>query len=239
MLAGLLERYWDAVHPTIEELGYIGRKTPCDSLASRGQFLRYLEQTALVKHPRLGAYSAADFERFRRNGESEDGYGFFRAALQELGDESMLEALERVRSLGAALRRADQVFGAKAPGEPSPNFEAAYQTLQEMERSLSAFVSAPEAAAAEAPGEAAGGAVAPVQASRGTGGPIASRDDVVRAIDAICDYYRKEEPGSPIPFVLQRARAWVHLDFMGLLDDIAPDSLQDVRKILHLRGDQE
>lgn len=238
MLAGLLERYWDVVHPTIEELGYIGRKTPCDSLANRGQFLRFLEQTTLVKHQRLGSYSAADFDRFRRNGEAEEGYGFFRAALEDLGDQSILQALEQVRGLGAALRRADRVFAEKAVGEPSPNFELAYQTLLEIERSLGAFVSTPVEPTTD-DGETVGAAEAAKPSSSARSGPIASRDDVVRAIDAICDFYRKAEPTSPIPLVLQRARAWVHLDFLGLLDDLAPDSLRDVRRVLSLRSDQD
>ena len=31
-LAGLMERYWDNLHPQLEEYGFQGRKGPCESL---------------------------------------------------------------------------------------------------------------------------------------------------------------------------------------------------------------
>src|SRR5687768_7797681 len=38
MLAGLFERYWDSVHPTLDELGFQGRKGPCESLTKISEF---------------------------------------------------------------------------------------------------------------------------------------------------------------------------------------------------------
>ena len=35
---------------------------------------------------------------------------------------------------------------------------------------------------------------------------VRSRDDVIRLIDKICDYYRDYEPSSPVPLLLKRAK---------------------------------
>jgi type VI secretion system protein ImpA len=70
--------------------------------------------------------------------------------------------------------------------------------------------------------------------SSGSGaiGAINSREDVHRALDAIMAYYKKKEPGSPVPFALRRARDWVSLDFLSVLEDIAPNSLDEARRVL-------
>jgi type VI secretion system protein ImpA len=51
-------------------------------------------------------------------------------------------------------------------------------------------------------------------------------------LDSITDYYARREPGSPVPLVLRRARDWVTLDFLSVLEDIAPNSLEEARRVL-------
>ena len=63
-------------------------------------------------------------------------------------------------------------------------------------------------------------------------GRVESREDVVKALDAIADYYRRREPTSPVPAALQRVREWVNLDFLALLEDIAPNSLDEAKRVL-------
>jgi type VI secretion system protein ImpA len=55
---------------------------------------------------------------------------------------------------------------------------------------------------------------------------------VVRTLDQLIDYYRRREPGSPVPVALVRAKKWVGMDFLAVLRDISPESLDEVRKIL-------
>jgi len=239
-LAGLFELYWDKVHPQLDELGLPGRKAPCDSLSSRKDFLTPLEKVVLFAHPRLGSFNGGDLERFRSQAEAAEGYGMFRAALDELGEEPLVAALARLDKIEDGLRRADKVFTIAAAGEPSPNFALTYTSLAGLKQSLAAFVSTPAEADAEvsdavAEGQAGGGAPAPkVQKIAGA---VESRDDVIRALDAIADYYRKREPSHPVQLLLQRAKIWIGLDFMELLADIAPGSLSDAKHILNKRDE--
>ena len=69
-------------------------------------------------------------------------------------------------------------------------------------------------------------------AARFTSGTPRSRDDVTAAIDAIIRYYTENEPTSPVPLILQRIRRWVHKDFMELMNEIAPNGVDEVRKLL-------
>jgi type VI secretion system protein ImpA len=68
------------------------------------------------------------------------------------------------------------------------------------------------------------------------GGPISTREDVRRALDEICDYYRKHEPSSPIPILLERAARLISKDFREVIQDLAPDGLAAIDV---LRGPQD
>ena len=244
-LAGLMERYWDTVHPTLDELGLPGRKAPCDALTRRAEFLGPLERTAILTHPRLGTFTGADLERFRTEAENADGYGMFRAALEDSPPESLTEALERLNRIEDGLRRADKVFTEHAAGEPSPNYAPTYETLAMLKRAVQTFApgAAPagdgaDAGAAETASDGGGSAAGAGGGGR-IGGKVESREDVMTALDAIGDYYRRREPGSPVPVLLQRARAWVTLDFLSVLKDIAPDAVDDAKRVLVKRPDDE
>lgn len=233
-LEGLVDRYWEQMYPKLDDLGAPGRATPCESLASRGAFLAPLEAVPLLVHPRLGAFSGVDLERFRAGGESEDGYGYFRAALAELGEESLAAAGVQIGEIDATLRRCDRLFMDKAPGEQTPNFQPTYDVLARLTRAVQAFSSAAAAGGEdEADRHDLDDLAVPGPVSAGAAvGRIESRDDVIRALDAICDYYRRREPSSPVPLALTRARCWVTEDFMKVLSDIAPGAFEEAGRVL-------
>jgi type VI secretion system protein ImpA len=70
-------------------------------------------------------------------------------------------------------------------------------------------------------------------------GEIKSRQEAIRAIDAAVLFFRKYEPSSPVPILLERARRLVAKGFMEVLEDIAPDGLAQARIIGGIRGDAE
>jgi type VI secretion system ImpA family protein len=236
-LAGLFETYWETVHPQLEELGLMGRKAPCDSLAARGEFLMPLERTVLVAHPRLGAFTGADLQRFRVEQEAADGYGMFRAALDDLGDAALEAAVAQLNTIEDGLRRADKVFTNEASGEPSPNYAPAYTLLASLKQALQSFMAgAPQTElAVEGAGDSPGGPGAPAASGPRISGRVDSRDDVIRALDAITDYYRRLEPSHPLQQLTQRARHWVTMDFLDLMQEIAPDATFQARQLLNKR----
>ena len=245
-LAGLLNRYWDNVHPQLDEYGFQGRKTPLESLTRLGDFINPLKSTILISHQRLGQYSGNDMERFIREGESAEGYGMFRAAMAEMPAEDIEAAVAQLDEIKTGIARADAIMTMNQGSETSVNFQPTYDALASIRKSLITFLpggGGDEDAGAEAEGGDAGTAQGSSggggSANRGAPGSIESRDDVVKAMDAINDYYRRKEPGSPVPLALRRAREWVSLDFMQVIEDIAPGSLDDVRRVLTLRRDRE
>ena len=60
-------------------------------------------------------------------------------------------------------------------------------------------------------------------------GAIRSRQDAIRALDAVAQFFRQNEPSSPIPLFLERAKRLVSKDFLEVLADIAPEAIPQAR----------
>jgi type VI secretion system protein ImpA len=69
-------------------------------------------------------------------------------------------------------------------------------------------------------------------------GSINSREDVVRLLDRVCDYYARVEPSSPVPLLLVRAKRLVNKDFLEAIRDIAPGGLAEVKVIGGIDSDE-
>ena len=82
----------------------------------------------------------------------------------------------------------------------------------------SAKVAAPNSASA--PAIATNGAVP---------GTITSRNDVIRHLDLIIEFYERTEPSSPIPHLAHRMRRMVPMDFMQLMEEIAPSGMKEFK----------
>ena len=249
LLAGLVEERWGDVHPQLDEYGFIGRKTPCESLTRNSEFIGPLARVPLIEHPRLGRFTGEDLIRFRDQGASADGYGMFRKVVEDMPAEDLQALLARFDALATALRRVDGVMTANAEGDTATNFRPTYDLLEAIRSALAVHVpgAEPEPGGetdlgdgwpAEVSGEAgydAGFAGGAGSSGPGFSGTIRSRDEAIRALDAICAYFAAFEPGSPVPLALTRAREWIGLDFMSVLQDIAPNSLGEAGVILRSR----
>ena len=62
-------------------------------------------------------------------------------------------------------------------------------------------------------------------------GQINSRRDVERCLDMIIDFYQRTEPSSPIPHLAQRMRKMVPMNFMQLMEEIAPSGMKEFRNV--------
>jgi type VI secretion system protein ImpA len=87
------------------------------------------------------------------------------------------------------------------------------------------------AAAADGAGETGAGVAAAASGAPPRPGEIAGRADVIRLIDQICDYYQRHEPASPVPLMLLRARRLAMMNFLEIIEELAPDGLAQVRQV--------
>ncbi|HQS95886.1 MAG: hypothetical protein B7X90_03595 [Novosphingobium sp. 17-62-19] len=243
-LAAMLEERWVDLHPQLDEYGFIGRKAPCESLTRISDFLGPLGRVPLIEHARFGRFSCEDIERFAEQGASAEGYGPFRATIEATDLDGITALVGRFDALRTAVRRIDGVLTMNAEGDTATNFKPTYEKLDQYRNALSAVLPGQAEAAVENAGEnsvEAGdpgvgtAAFASVPAGAAFSGSIRNRDDVLRALDAICAYFNAMEPGSPVPLLLKRAREWTGLDFMTVLEDLAPGGVEEAARVLQSR----
>ncbi len=107
-------------------------------------------------------------------------------------------------------------------GNQAPELKPLVLDLTEIKHVLAEQLSARGVGAA-ADGAAGGGDAA----QGGARGEIDSREDVVRQLDRLCEYYRRHEPSSPVPMLLRRAKRLVSKDFMEIVRDLTPGGVAE------------
>jgi len=253
LLVGLVEQFWDGVHPQLDPdddndptLRVNTIASLCDPLA----MLRVVRDAPLVRS-KLGtiayrdvlvasgelplpkgaqkveqttldaAFTDCDGEALRTTAQAvcdaldatqrleaavTDRVGVSRAPnLQDLSE--LLKGMKKVLLERLALRGLSL-----APVEP---------TMSEASPSTSGAAPAGDAAAAPAAGRAGSNGAEPVRLT----GDFTTREDVIRALDKICEYYRRYEPSSPVPLFLNRAKRLASKSFLEILRDLTPDAL--------------
>ncbi|WP_244830355.1 type VI secretion system protein TssA [Caballeronia sp. TF1N1] len=66
-------------------------------------------------------------------------------------------------------------------------------------------------------------------------GELASREDAIALLDAVCAFLERTEPTNPAPLLIRRARGLLGKDFMAVMQDLAPDSLSHIHLIAGTR----
>jgi len=137
------------------------------------------------------------------------------------------EALVAVQRLDAAL---SQKLG-EGRGANFETLSGLLKTANQMLTRIGGGAATPDAAAASAPGApaATGTMTAPPPPPPPPPGEITCALDVHKAIDKICEFYMKNEPSSPVPILLKRAKRLVGKSFEELLKDLTPDAARQMR----------
>ena len=66
---------------------------------------------------------------------------------------------------------------------------------------------------------------------------MTTRADALRLLDLACQYYRRCEPSSPLPLLVERARRLADKNFLDILRDLAPDGLVQAQTVVGSRDE--
>lgn len=252
LVHGLLERFWDDVHPKPDDGDAYARVNALNDMASAAGLVGDLRQAVIISNRSIGELHGREIEIALGLLEPREG----EAAMQPMQIEQMFAdavaedpALRRFASDAVArLGQIDALMQERVGYGSAPD-------LQPLTKLLSGIQGLIPAAAEEAPAEAGSGsdefaaddggspaAAAPRRgsAARGGGlpGAIDSREDALRAIDLVCAYLERTEPTNPAQFFLRRARKLVDKNFIELVRELAPDSLEQVARIMGVSAEE-
>jgi type VI secretion system protein ImpA len=237
VVCGLLERYWAPLHPRLDPDDQHDPTIRISALAllSDAQLLVALRSAPLVTSRAFGAVSlrdlavasgeiaaAADVPKMEMTA--------IEAAFQDVTDDALEATALAITHAVEHLRRIETAFTGAA-GVAGPDVTGLTQVLNQANRAVGPRLERRKAAAAASSAAGESAVTNGTGARSALGGEIASRDDVVRALDKICDYYARHEPSSPLPLLLQRCKRLATMSFIEIVREMVPDGLSQVEII--------
>ncbi len=250
LLKALVEQRWDTIYPQLDpddDNDPTERVNILMSLCDQETFLRPLQQASLVESKALGKFSLRDFNIAHGKitvpeGAVVVGSSTIDAAVQDAELESIQRNYNDIVGALECLNGLESLVTERVGINNAPNFEELRVFLKEAKGVLVEWLDSRGAgvdAAAEdenldrdAVGNEAGG-----RKKSGLSGGINNNQDVLAALKQICEYYKKFEPSSPVPILLERCTRLVGKNFMDVIKDIAPDGMDQANVVMGIRDE--
>jgi type VI secretion system protein ImpA len=214
-----LESYWNEVYPLVDEDALL-RTSALNCLADPMAVVEGLRRIRFVDSPQHGAFSLRDVDQGVDDNQ-------FNAAFASLPLAELARLRNSATGAVASLRNIDARMRDAAGTEAAPDFEGLRAQLARLAQLLQAHMARhPGNAAASRAGQDSSPAPGQTLSPEGA---IRSREDAIRALDVVAEFFRRTEPSSPVPLLLGRARRLVSKDFLEVLADIAPEAVPQAR----------
>jgi type VI secretion system protein ImpA len=247
LICGYIQQYWEFVHPQLDpednndpSLRVNTLEALCDSDAT----LQLLRLTPLVVSRKAGRFSLhdvaiADGEVTAPAGASSPpDWAVINAAFADCDPHDLTANAEAVQSALQDIGKLEREFASRVGSFKGVSLQPLRTVLNAIDKvyvgQLSKRGLTPNADSADAP---AGGAAGSGPVAGGEvivqklAGQITSRDDVMTALDKICQYYAEYEPSSPLPLMLQRCRRLVTASFLEIIQDVIPEAISQAESI--------
>lgn len=226
LLSGWVETQWDALYPLLdadddddptERINVI--MTLCDFEA----ILKPLVSMPVVESDALGKFSLKDI-RIAQEGGGEPNLATIDGAFTDSDLEQLENRSEQLKTSIDLLDKIETDITEQVGISNAPSLGEFVKILSEILTILSEYVAkkggTPIDGVLEAGDESE---LESVAGGRYEGGSIGSSYDAMNALDKIIEYYMKNEPSSPVPMLLDRAKRLANMDFMSIIRDIAPE----------------
>jgi type VI secretion system protein ImpA len=238
-----LETYWPQVYPLLDDGDAMARRSALNCFADPMAVVDRVWRLPIVASKHHGRFSYRDLEVAQGHvqpakDEKKPDERAIREALKELPIEELTALEAGITAATGALTAMDARMRADGGPDVAPDFGPLSTILAKLNRLYRDQIASRSETAVVA-GEAVPGSPAAAAAGQGfTGGAIQSRQDAVRALDAVAEFFRRSEPSSPIPMIVERAKRLVAKDFLEVLADIAPDAVMVARLAGGLRPEE-
>jgi len=157
------------------------------------------------------------------------------AAFEDTATEYLVDEQTALQETIDAVKEIDGLLNEKLAGAEGPNFASLLEMLGLVKEVIDGQLAKRGIGDAPAAGDEGGGAAAESGGGEevsGRGGAISgeisSRNDVIRMLDKINEYYERYEPTSPVPVFMNRAKRLVTMNFIDLIKDLAPEAMSKI-----------
>jgi type VI secretion system protein ImpA len=254
LIRGLLEGFWDTLHPQLDpddDLDPTARVNTLASLCDPESVLHAVRSSPMLKLPGLGGVALRDLQIARGeipappDAETVLKLDSIDAAVRDVDPPALDDAANCVAEAFRDTASIEQYLMEKVGVTHAISLAALSETLAEIDSFFQSHLSARQSqlgahgldgsdhSAVEAANS--GGVDVPSRQKQRLAGEVTCPEDVTKALDKIIAYYAASEPSSPVPLLLKRAQRLVSQDFMEILRDIAPDALAQAETVTGYR----
>lgn len=211
LVAGLCDAYWDDLHPRAEDGDQEQRIGNLAWLITHST--RWLRELPLVESPR-GRWGLAAIEAAASRGPDADGpdSAAIDAARRDTPHGFYVRLVERLDECAAALAALEAAVDARL-GMDGPGFSALRDTLEHVRnagrrfaREAGVLLDGESAPATPATASGAGAQADP--SPHPAPGPVASRREAIARLREVADWFRRNEPHSPVAYLADKAAHW-------------------------------
>ena len=239
-----LDQFWDQIHPQLDPddgLDPTLRVNIIEELVSQELVLHPLTLVSVVESRLAGRFSLRDIQYATDRlpvpeTVTKPEVSTIKAAFLDVEVESLDANYQAIVEAVKLVDNIEKSITEKVGSSNGPNLAALRSLLKDFlhafEQMAGNSLNGSESAEDGEAGDVEMGAeqsfadsIAQVKAP----GKIASRQDVLKALDAICKYYSEFEPSSPVPVLLQRAKYLVTADFAAIVQNLLPDALNQLQ----------
>lgn len=267
LMRGLIDQYWEHLFPEIDPEGDDGQFTARGNviaafdgnvaLALRGapltngmtglkySYLQWEEAKQFDVPENLESLSSSDLARVNELKEQAAKEGKitgedWRKAVNSTPYEYFKQRLDLLNECAEELKALDQIMGERFQREAPAvrSLQKSLDDLSSLARNLEkekrppdlVVETAADAAHPEQPG-VAGPAVA--------AGKVGTRQEALRKLAEVADYFRQAEPHSPVSYLVQRAISWGNMPLENWLEEVVKDSsvLGQLRETLGIKSE--
>jgi type VI secretion system protein ImpA len=225
LIRHMLDQWWDQVHPRLEVDGEVDpymRSNATSLLSDRDGFLRELRSVTFLESRGIRVL-IKDAELALGTQDVGSDFAITRDQLRGLIAEALElnpDAFNSINTCGALLVEINRICQEKFEQQNAPDLVGVLRLFSSF---TAAITSARQALTAAEISENASDQLP--NGENGSPFSIKNRTDAIRSIDAICRYFEQNEPASPAPIFLRRAKKLVGMSFLDIIKDMAPDSL--------------
>jgi type VI secretion system protein ImpA len=244
LVRGLLEQYWDDVHPQLDaddDNDPTSRINAVMPLGDPQSVLGYFRLAPFVQSPRLGRFSLRDLRVATgaisavpsTDGTPPPTLIDLEACCMDCPDDQLpasaallTDAHEHAHAIITLLR--DRL------GAASPDMGHLAGDIDELKKFVDTQLTRRFPGRFDKPvvdTDTPDGDGNPAALQPAAHGKISSHEDVIQRLDELCEYYERVEPSSPLPVLLKRARRLVGKSFADVLKDIAPGGLSELQTL--------
>ena len=246
-----LDEDWAHVHPQLDpedDNDPMQRANALLLLRDGARVLRPLRDLPLADNPRTGPVAWRDIAVLSGAIEAEPDReklteAFVLGAFRDTDPARLTARREALDALLADVPGIAAAFDRQAGPGSAPDYDPLVKQLRDMQREVVRYQAAVQEGA-EPDGAEATAAAEPAPAGTQAGAPAARaftsiqaiaalnrREDALHALELAASYFRSQEPSSPLPLLIDRAKRLAGMEFMDILRDLAPDGLSQAQLV--------